>query len=126
MENFFACVRNVVRFLTFEQERLDFVGTTGSDKGSCRGFLPIGGGGGVKAYQSSVNMVSTKYQGREKPNIIILQKNSNVPSSGMKDATQNECKYFDIGTRVALFGLNNLEFNRKVGVIKYPIPLKRP
>ena len=39
----------------------------------------------------------------------------------MKYATQNECNSFDIGTRVAPFGLNNLEFNGKVGVIESPL-----
>ena len=37
----------------------------------------------------------------------------------MKDGAQNECKYFDIGTYVILFGLKNMEFNGQVGGIKY-------
>ena len=39
----------------------------------------------------------------------------------MKGVTQNERKPFAIGTPVTLFGLNNLEFNGKVGVIESPL-----
>ena len=42
----------------------------------------------------------------------------NVPLSSMKYATKNEWKPFDVWTRVTLFGLNNMEFNIQVGVIK--------
>ena len=69
---------------------------------------------------------STKSHDSEKSNRRRLPKDSNVPSSAIKDATQNERKSFAIGTRVTLFGLNNLEFNGKVGVIETPLgPLGR-
>ena len=36
----------------------------------------------------------------------------------MEDETQNKCNSFTIGTCVTLLGLNNLEFNKQVGVIE--------
>ena len=72
----------------------------------------------MKVDQYSVNMGSTKYHGRESFNIRRLPEGSNTNLSAMKYVATNECKYFAIGACVNLFGLNNLEFNGKVGVIK--------
>ena len=74
----------------------------------------------MKADQSSVNVGSTKSHDTKNSNRRILSKDSNVPSSATEDATQNECKSYAIGTRVTLFGLNNMEFNGKVCFIGSP------
>ena len=72
----------------------------------------------MKVDISPVNVGSTKSHNRDKFNRRRLSKGYNIPSLEMKDATQNECNYFSIGARVTLFGMNNLEFNGKVSVIK--------
>ena len=64
------------------------MGINGSDKGSCCIFGLRGGGGVVKAYQYSVNAGSTKSHDSENSNRRILPKESNFPSSYMKDVTQ--------------------------------------
>ena len=121
MELFISCVANILRVLLFELARLSFVGINSSDKGYCCVLCLRGGGGGVKSDQPLVNVGSTKPHDSKKFNRSILPKVSNIPPSAMKYATQNECNSFDIGTRVAPFGLNNLEFNGKVGVIESPL-----
>ena len=65
-----------------------------------------------------MNIESNKSHNREKLNIRIFLKDYNIPLSDMKGATQNKCKLFAMGMRVTLFGLNNLEFDGKIGVIK--------
>ena len=74
----------------------------------------------MKRDQSSLNVRSTKSHSSKKINKRRLQKDSNVPLSAMKYVTQNYCNYFDIGIRVTLFGLNNMEFNGKVCFIGSP------
>ena len=69
----------------------------------------------------SMHVGSTKSHDREKFNRRILPKGYNTHSSDMKYALQNERKYFSIRTLVILFVVNNLESNREVGVIKYPL-----
>ena len=49
---------------------------------------------------------------------MILPDDYTVPSSSMEYATKNEYKYFYNRMSVALFGLKNMEFNRKFGFIK--------
>ena len=72
----------------------------------------------MKADKSSVDVRSTKYHYRKYYNIRILLKEYNVFLSAMRYVTQNECNYISICTPVTLFGLNNLQFNRKLGIIK--------
>ena len=65
-----------------------------------------------------MNVGSTKTHDRKKFDIRRSPINSNIHVSAMKDETKNEYKYFDIGMHVTLFDLNNLEFNRKFGIVK--------
>ena len=65
-----------------------------------------------------MNVGSTKSYESERYNRRRLPKDYNFPLLPMKYSTKNERKYFDIGSRVTLFGLNNMEFSGKVGVIK--------
>ena len=74
----------------------------------------MSGGGGVKSYLYLVNVGSTKSHYNENLNIRILPKEYNHPSFSMESVTQNECKSFVIVACVTIFGMNNLEFNRKV------------
>ena len=68
----------------------------------------------MKVGLSSVNVGSTKSHYIENSNRRILPKDYTVTSSYIKVAAQNECKYFSVGTRVAMFVLKNLEFNVKL------------
>ena len=75
----------------------------------------------MKVDLSSVNVGPNKSHNSEKFNRKILPNGYNIPSSATKDATKNECKSFDIGTCVTLFGLENLKFNEKFGVVESPL-----
>ena len=76
--------------------------------------MPHMSGGGEKSYLYLVNVGSTKSHYNENLNIRILPKEYNHPSFSMESVTQNEFKSFVIVACVTIFGMNNLEFNRKV------------
>ena len=71
----------------------------------------------MKLDKYSVNLGSTKSHNSKIFNIKIISKEYNVTYSVMEDATQNEYNSFSIWNFVTLFVLNNLEFNKKIGVI---------
>ena len=75
----------------------------------------------MKLDQPSVNVGSTKCHNSWNTNRSRLAKDSNVPFSYKKEPTQNEFKYFAIGTWVTLFVMKNMEFNEKVVDIESPI-----
>ena len=77
--------------------------------------------GAFSSAHSYIYQLLTKYHNRKKSNRRRLPKDYNFPFSEMKDATQKEFKSFSIRAGVNLFGLNNLEFNVQVSVLKSPL-----
>ena len=100
--------------MPFEKSHLDVVGINVSDKVYCGSFIRICGKGVVKADWYSVNAGLTKSHDRKNSNRMILPNDYTLSSSAMKYATKNECKYFYNMMRVALFGLNNMEFKQNL------------
>ena len=84
----FSYVPDVLIVLPFEQACLYFVGMNNSNNRYCLGFCLRGGGGGLKADCSSVNVRSMKSHDRENLNRSKLLKDFIVPLSAIKYTTK--------------------------------------